>query len=81
MKYDGNGNAQWVNHIGGYKGIGSDVAVSPSGDVSLVGFIGNINYGWTGGAETLVTSQPPRATLNLGGGDFRNPLQSGRSST
>jgi len=73
VKYDGNGNAQWVNHIGGYKGIGSDVAVSPSGDISLVGFIGNINFGSTGEAETLVSSQPPGATVSLGGGVFTDP--------
>jgi hypothetical protein len=73
VKYDPNGNAQWVNHIGGYKGIGSDVAVSPSGDISLVGFIGNIDYGTTGEAETLVSSQPPGATVSLGGGVFTNP--------
>lgn len=74
VKYDGNGNAQWVNHIGGYKGVGTAVAVSPGGDVSLVGFIGNINYGTTGEAETLVTSQPPGATVSLGGGVFTNPF-------
>jgi hypothetical protein len=73
VKYDPNGNALWVNHIGGYKGIGSDVAISPSGDISLVGFIGNINYGSTGEAETLVSSQPPGATVTLGGGVFTNP--------
>ena len=73
VKYDPNGNAKWVNHIGGYKGIGSDVAVSPGGDVSLVGFIGNINYGSTGEAETLVTSQLPGVTVSLGGGVFTNP--------
>jgi hypothetical protein len=73
VKYDPNGNALWVNHIGGYKGIGSAVAVSPSGDISMVGFIGNINYGTTGEAVTLVTSQPPGATVSLGGGVFTNP--------
>jgi hypothetical protein len=56
-KYDKNGNALWVNHIGGYKATGATVAVSPSGEVSLVGFIGNINS--PGEAGTIVTSQPP----------------------
>jgi hypothetical protein len=74
VKYDGNGNVQWVNHIGGYKGVGSYVAVSPGGDISLVGFIGNIYYGTPGEAETLVTSQPPGATVSLGGGVFTNPF-------
>jgi hypothetical protein len=73
VKYDGNGNAQWVNHIGGYKAVGTAVAVSPGGDISLVGFIGNINYGTTGEEVTLVTSQPPGATVSLGGGVFTNP--------
>jgi hypothetical protein len=73
VKYDCNGNVKWVNHIGGYKGIGSAVAVSPSGEVSMVGFIGNINFGSPGEAETIATSQPPGTNTNLGGGDFTNP--------
>jgi hypothetical protein len=72
-KYDRSGNVKWVNHIGGYKGVGSALAVSPTGDVSLVGFIGNINFGSPGEAETIATSQPPKANINLGGGDFTNP--------
>ncbi len=72
-KYDRDGNAKWVNHVGGYKGMGSAVAVSPTGEVSIVGFIGNINFGSPDEAETIVTSQPPGANLNLGGGDFTNP--------
>ena len=72
-KYDGNGNVKWVNHIGGYKAIGTDVAVSPGGDVSMVGFIGNINYGSPGEAETIVTSLPPGTNVNLGGGVFTDP--------
>jgi hypothetical protein len=73
VKYDRNGNVKWVNHIGGYKGIGSAVAVSPSGEVGLVGLIGNINFGSPGEAETIATSQPPGKNINLGGGDFTNP--------
>ena len=72
-KYDRNGNVKWVNHIGGYKGMGSGVAVSPTGEVSIVGFIGNINFGSPAEAETIVTSEPPGANSNLGGGDFTNP--------
>ncbi len=56
-KYDKNGNALWVNHIGGYKAIGNSVAVSPSGEVSLAGFVGNFDS--PGEASTIVTSQPP----------------------
>jgi len=72
-KYDRNGNVKWVNHMGGYKGMGSGVAVSPTGEVSIVGFIGNINFGSPAEAETIVTSEPPGANINLGGGDFTNP--------
>jgi hypothetical protein len=73
VKYDRNGNVKWVNHIGGYKGIGSAVAVSPSGEVSMVGFVGNINFGSPGEAETIATSQPPGTNINLGGGHFTDP--------
>ena len=72
-KYDRDGNVKWVNHVGGYKGMGSAVAVSPTDEVSIVGFIGNINFGSPREAETIATSQPPGADLNLGGGDFTNP--------
>ena len=69
-KYDGHGDLQWINHIGGWKGIANDVAVNPTnGNVTLTGFIGNINTG-DSRAETLVSSQPPGLTMNLGGGDF-----------
>ena len=73
VKYDRDGNVKWVNHIGGYKGNGSDVAVSPGGEVTLVGYVGNIDFGSPGEAETLVTSQPPGTTVSLGGGVFTNP--------
>lgn len=69
-KYDAHGDLQWINHIGGWKGIANDVAVSPTtGDVTLTGFIGNINSGGST-AETLVSSQAPGSTINLGGGNF-----------
>jgi hypothetical protein len=72
-KYDKNGIAKWVNHAGGYKAIGTSVAVLADGEVSLGGFIGNINYGSASEAETIVTSQPPGPSINLGGGDFTDP--------
>jgi len=73
VKYDTNGNVQWVNHIGGYVARGSTVAISPTGNITFVGYVGNINYGSPGEAETLVTSQPPGTTVNLGGGVFTDP--------
>ncbi len=73
-KYDKNGNAKWVNHIGGYKATPGAVTVGPSGEITLVGYIGNINYGSPGEAQTIVTSQPPGANINLGGGIFTNPF-------
>jgi beta-propeller repeat-containing protein len=74
VKYDRHGNAKWVNHIGGYVGRGSAVAVSPNGEVTIVGQIGNIDFGSPGEAETIATSQPPGTSVNLGGGDFTNPF-------
>lgn len=62
-KYDHNGNALWVNHIGGYKAIGNAVAVSPRGDVSLAGYVGNVDD--PGEATSIVTSQPPRKNYFL----------------
>jgi hypothetical protein len=73
VKYDSRGNAMWVNHFGGYKGIANAVAVVPTGEISLVGLVGNINYGSSGEASTIVTSQPPGQNVNLGGGDYTNP--------
>jgi hypothetical protein len=72
-KYDKNGNVKWVNHIGGYIAHGSMVAVGPNGNVTVVGYVGNINYGSPGEAETIATSQPPGANRDLGGGVFTNP--------
>lgn len=76
VKYDSNGDAKWVNHIGGYIGRTSAVAVSPNGDVTMAGLVGNINWGTTGEAETLASSQAPGATMNLGGGEFTDPYNS-----
>jgi uncharacterized repeat protein (TIGR01451 family) len=73
-KYDSNGNVEWVNHIGGYKAIGNGVAVSPGGEISLVGFIGNVNYGSPSEAQTTVSSQPPGANFSLGGGSYTSPF-------
>jgi hypothetical protein len=73
-KYDRDGNVKWVNHVGGYKGQGSGVAVSPSGEISIAGFVGNIIFGSPGEAETIATSQPPGTNMNLGGGDFTHPF-------
>jgi len=73
VKYDGKGDVKWVNHLGGYVARGSNVAISPAGDVTVVGALGNINYGTPSEAYTLVTSQPPGKTANLGGGDFTDP--------
>jgi len=70
VKYDSNGNVKWVNDIGGYKAIGTDIAVSPKDKISLTGFIGNINGGTPSQAMTIVTSQPGGTNVNLGGGKF-----------
>jgi len=37
VKYDENGNLQWVNHIGGYKAIATDIASSRDGKISITG--------------------------------------------
>jgi hypothetical protein len=72
VKYDTDGNLKWVNDIGGYKAITNDIAVSSAGEVSVTGFIGNIN-GTAQQQETLVRSQLPGSTINLGGGHFTTP--------
>ncbi len=74
VKYDGQGTVKWVNHIGGYKCIASGVAVSPRGEVSIVGFVGNINFGSPSEAVTIATSQPPGANMSLGGGSITDPF-------
>ncbi len=73
VKYDKEGNFQWANDIGGYNAEASAVTIGPSGEITLVGFIGNINNGSPSEAETIVTSQPPGVDINLGGGIFTNP--------
>ena len=61
-KYDANGNVKWVNHIGGYKAIPAAVTVGPSGEISLAGFVGNINYGWPGEARPSSARSLPERT-------------------
>jgi hypothetical protein len=73
VKYDAAGNARWVNLIGGYKGIGTDIAVSDHGEISITGFIGNI-AGTPQQAETIATSQPGGKNINLGGGQLTTPF-------
>jgi hypothetical protein len=73
VKYDGNGNAKWVNHIGGYKAIGIDIATSRDGKVSITGFIGNIASSMPEQGATIVTSQPGGKDIDLGGGIFTQP--------
>ena len=72
VKYDENGNLQWVNHIGGYKAIGTDIATSRDGRVSITGFVGNIGDS-PSQAATIVTSQPGASNINLGGGQLTQP--------
>lgn len=74
VKYDHNGDALWVNHIGGYKAIGTDVATSANGQVSITGIIGNLGNSAPEQASTIVTSQPGGKNINLGGGILTNPF-------
>ena len=71
-KYDTAGVLKWVNHLGGYKATATDVAVSPYGEISITGFIGNVNA--SGQNATIVTSQPGGSSINLGGGTFTTPF-------
>jgi hypothetical protein len=73
VKYDAEGNAKWVNLIGGYKGIATDIAISDHGEISITGFIGNI-AGTPSQAHTIATSQPGGKNINLGGGQLTNPF-------
>jgi hypothetical protein len=73
VKYDVQGNVKWVNLIGGYKGIGTDIAVSHDGQISATGFIGNLGGGTPSQVETIATSQPGGPSINLGGGQLTNP--------
>jgi len=73
VKYDENGNAEWVNHIGGYKATGTDIATSRDGKVSVTGYVGNIGNSAPEQAVTIVTSQPGGSSINLGGGKFTEP--------
>jgi len=73
VKYGPSGNANWVNHIGGYFAWGMAVAARPDGEVSLVGCIGNIGYRTRRERITTVTSQAPGLYKNLGSGYLTNP--------
>jgi hypothetical protein len=73
VKYDAEGNVKWVNLIGGYKGIGTDIAVSHDGKISATGFVGNLGGGTPSQVETIATSQPGGSNVNLGGGQLTNP--------
>ncbi|MBS0416087.1 MAG: hypothetical protein JSR66_00125 [Proteobacteria bacterium] len=73
VKYDENGNLQWVNHVGGYKAIPVDIASSRDGKISITGFIGNLSAS-TQQAQTIVTSQPGGKNINLGGGTLTRPF-------
>ena len=73
VKYDGNGNVKWASDIGGYKAMGLALAVSPVGNVSLTGFVGNLGGGTLQQGETIVTSQPAGTTTSLGSGTYTNP--------
>ncbi len=73
VKYDSNGNLKWVNQIGGYVAVGMDIAVSPTGKISLTGRIGNIPGGTASQATTIVTSQPGGTNVNLGSGQLTSP--------
>jgi len=77
-KYDKNGNAQWVNHLGGDTSYPGAVAVGPSGEVTLVGYIEDSQYFLEVydiyvQTYTQVSSQPPEATINLGSGIITDP--------
>lgn len=73
VKYDKQGNARWVNHFGGYVAHANAVVVSPAGYVSIVGDIGNIDYGSDSEKMTTVSSQLPGTNQNLPIGDYTNP--------
>jgi hypothetical protein len=72
VKYNENGNVKWVNHIGGYKANGVDIATSRDGRVSATGIIGNIADS-AQQAETIVTSQSDGKNISLGGGTITRP--------
>ena len=73
VKYDIQGNAKWVNHFGGYVAHANAVAVSPAGNVSIVGDIGNIDFGSAGEETTTVSSRPPGKSRSLPVGHYTNP--------
>jgi len=72
VSYDTNGNLRWANHIGGYKADGTDIAVSPGGNIVMASYIGNIN-GSTSQLTTIATSKPGGKSINLGSGILTSP--------
>jgi hypothetical protein len=72
-KYDSNGVVKWVNHLGGYKATATDVALSPDGEVSITGFIGNVDS--PGQDSTIVTSQPGAQQHQPGRWTIHQPIQ------
>jgi hypothetical protein len=68
VKYDASGNAKWANHVGGNKGIATDIATSSDGRVSITGFVGNDT-----GTDTIATSQAPGQSIDLGTGIVTDP--------
>jgi hypothetical protein len=78
VKYDHQGNAKWVNQIGGYKAITTDIAASRNGRISITGFIGNID-GTPSQRKTIATSQPGGTDIDLGGGVYTDPTNAYRN--
>jgi hypothetical protein len=72
VKYDQQGNAKWANHLGGYKAEGNALAVDLYGQITIVGWVGNIN-GSASEKHTIVTSQPGMPNIDLGGGILTQP--------
>lgn len=73
VKYDGHGNLKWINHAGGYKAIANNLALRDDGRITITGLVGNIFWGSTSQAETIITTQPGGATVSLGSGQLTNP--------
>jgi hypothetical protein len=72
VQYNSSGSVQWIDDIGGYKAMMFGITVTAGGEIAVTGLIGNLN-GNTQQKETLVLSQPPENTINLGSGEFTNP--------
>jgi hypothetical protein len=72
VKYDPQGDAQWANHLGGYKAEGNALAVNLYGQITSVGWVGNTN-GSASEKHTMVTSQPGMPNIDLGSGILTQP--------